>query len=118
MTPAASGYTASMPAQGSIPLAEAIRENLQRSLGAVFFTDFRAMLARDAVFVVAPTLTLVECGVAVATDDVGKVQAWIASGELRKPSRAERDDWPKDAARQWMSLVVQPFVLVQEPADA
>lgn len=118
MSGGASGYTAAMPQEGSVPLAEAIRANLERSLGAVFFTDFRSMLARDAVFVVARSLTLVECGVAVATDDVSSVQAWIASGELRKPSRDEREAWPKDATRQWMSLVVQPFVLVQEPADA
>jgi hypothetical protein len=104
--------------EGAVPLAEALRDNLQKSLGPVFFTDFRGMLARDQVFVVAATLTLVECGVAIAMDDVEKVQAWIGDGRLRKPSRAERDAWPKDASRQWMSLVVQPFVLLQEPADA
>ncbi len=104
--------------EGNIPMAEAVRKNLERALGPVYFADFQAMLARDAVFVVAQTLTLVECGVAVALDDVERVQAWIASGELRKPSRAEREAWPRSAERQWMSLVVQPFVLLQEPADA
>jgi hypothetical protein len=100
---------------GSIPMEEAIRTNLERSVGPVFFTDFRAMLSRDAVFVVAPTLSLLDCAVAVAMDDVTKVQAWIASGELRKPSRGERDAWPNAGARQWLAVVVQPFVLVQDP---
>lgn len=104
--------------EGQVPFAEALRTNLERSLGPVFFTDFRAMLERDAVFVVAASLTLVECGVAIATDDVERVKGWIGSGALRKPSRAEREAWPREATRQWMSLVVQPFVLLQEPADA
>lgn len=98
-------------------LEEGIRTRLTEVLGSVLFADLQAHLARDAVFVVGPTLSLIECGVRVALDDVGAVEGWIASGELRKPSSDERVTWSAAAGRRWMALVVQPFVLVQDPAD-
>jgi hypothetical protein len=100
-----------------MPLEDAIRARLESLAGPVPFADLAEHLERDAVFVVGPTLALVECGVAVATDDVARVRAWIESGELRKPSRFERDSWPKEPRRRWVAIIVQPFVLIQEPAD-
>lgn len=97
---------------GPIPLAEAIRIKLTESMGPVVYSDLAAHLHRDAVFVVARSLELVTCGVAVATDDVDRVQAWIASGDLRKPSRAEREAWAAGSG-SFTAVVVQPFVLVQ-----
>lgn len=92
----------------------ALREKLEQSVGPVFFSDLRAHLSRDALFVVAPSVALVDCAVAVALDDVATVGRWIESGELRKPSRGERDAWPAETERRWNALVVQPFVLVQD----
>jgi len=103
---------------GPIPLRQAIREKLEASMGPVFFSDFRAMLAKDAVFVVDRRVALLDCGVAVAMDDDGVVREWIAAGTLRKPSRAERADWPAQTERQWLSVVVQPFVLLQDLPEA
>ena len=91
-----------------------IRQNLERMMGPVAHSDLRAHIDRDAVFIVAPSLSLLDCGVAVATDSVDDVKRWIDSGELRKPSRSERDAWPEGV---WISIVVQPFVLVQLQVD-
>lgn len=104
-------------ADGPMTLEEGIRTRLTEALGPVLFADLKAHLARDAVFVVGPTLSLVECGVRVALDDVAAVGAWIESGELRKPSADERTRWAEGETRRWMALVVQPFVLVQDLAD-
>ena len=92
----------------------AIRLRLTQTRGPVLFPDLRAHLERDAVFVVATTLDLVDCGVAIATDDVATVGRWIESGELRKPDAGERKTWRVAVGRRWQSLVVQPFVLVQD----
>lgn len=100
----------------SVP--EAIRERLKSRLGPVQFSDVKAHLDRDAVFIVRADLDLVECGVAVATDDVDQVRGWIDAGQLRKPSAAERREWPDQSERRWMAVVVQPFVLVQEAVIA
>ena len=104
--------------EGPLPADEvraAIRTKLEQSVGPVFFSDLRAHADRDALFVVAPSVALVDCAVAVAPDDVATVGRWIESGELRKPSRAERDAWPLATERRWNARVVQPFVLVQDP---
>lgn len=99
-----------------MPVDEAdLRSKLEDRLGPVVYGDLAAHLARDAVFVVASSVGLVDCGIAVATDDVAKVEAWVASGELRKPSKIERDAWPTHEGRTWHAVVVQPFVLIQDP---
>ncbi len=95
-------------------LEEALRVRLAPTLGTVLFPDLRAHLERDAVFVVRDTLELVDAGVAIAADDVATVGRWIESGELRKPTREEREEWRLAVGRRWQALVVQPFVLVQD----
>lgn len=94
--------------------AASIRENLESMMGPVLQSDLQAHLARDAVFLVAPHLSLLDVGVGVAMDDVDAVKRWIDAGELRKPTQPERDAWP---AGVWLSIVVQPFVLVQRRSD-
>ncbi len=90
----------------------------RRGRGGVYGSDLAAHLARAAVLVVAPTLSIVECAVALARDDAAAVHAWITSGALRRASDDEARDWPLDAPRRWVALVVRPFVLVQDPPDA
>lgn len=90
--------------------AERLRENLEQIMGPVAHSDLVAHLARDAVFIVAPALSLLDCGVAIAMDDVEQVKTWVDAGALRKPTLAEREAWPEGV---WHSVVVQPFVLVQ-----
>lgn len=102
---------------GPLSRKDAIRAGLERTLGLVQFTDIQAHLARDAVFIVGPTVSLLECGVSVALDDVDVVRAWIEDGSLRKPTMDERSTWPKAAGKRWTSVVVVPFVLVQDPPD-
>jgi len=97
---------------GPMSITEAYRVQLEKSLGPVSYSDLRAHLDRDAVFIVASSLSLLDCGVAVALDDVDKVRGWIDSGALRKPSKNERATWPETGGT-WNAVVVQPFVLVQ-----
>jgi hypothetical protein len=102
---------------GRMADVEAIRKKLEQQIGPVLFSDLAAHLARDAVFVVAASVSLVDCGVAVGTDDVTAVERWISSGELRKPSKAERQAWSSEPGRTWTAIIVQPFVLIQDPVS-
>lgn len=99
---------------GPIPMSDAIRQSLTKRLGPVYHSDLKAHLDRDGVFIVRADLDLVECGVAVATDDVARVTLWIEQSKLRKPSLAERTSWAEEEGRTWIAVVVQPFVLVQD----
>ncbi|MCA9629879.1 MAG: DUF2288 family protein [Myxococcales bacterium] len=94
-------------------LETAIRTRLSETLGPVYFSDLKAHLVRDAVFVVDADVSLIECGVCVAMDDVVRVQALIERGHLRKPSRQERARWADTCDAAWTAIVVQPYVLVQ-----
>jgi hypothetical protein len=97
----------------SIEREAAVRESLERSLGVVFTSDLAAHLKRDGVIVVAPTLSLLDCAVAIALDDKARVAAWLADGSVRRASEEERAHWPSEPQREWLAVVVQPFVLVQ-----
>lgn len=95
-----------------------MRETLAASMGPIEFSDLRAHLARGAVIVVDPSLDLLDVGAAVARDDKTRVAAWIEAGLLGKPSLETIERWSKTQGRAWVSLVVQPFVLVREGLDA
>ncbi|AUX40951.1 hypothetical protein SOCE26_023530 [Sorangium cellulosum] len=94
-----------------------MREQLARTLGEVFWTDLRAHVARDAVILVAADLDLLDVGEAIASNDTATVEAWIADGKLTKPTAEELSRWPLQLELRFMSLVVQPFVLVRRPAS-
>jgi hypothetical protein len=68
---------------------------------------------RGAVVVVDPSLDLVEVGVAIATDNTTAVNRWIAEELITKPSPLQLEVWDQTAGKQFQSLIVQPFVLVQ-----
>ncbi|MCU0693555.1 MAG: DUF2288 family protein [Polyangiaceae bacterium] len=98
----------------AMSLRKATRTRLEKTAGMVMYEDLRAHVQGRAVFVVSPSLSLIDCGVAVAMDDVEVVQAWIDEGLLRRPSRAEMAAWAEEQHRRWRAVVVQPFTLVQE----
>ena len=74
----------------------------------------RAHLERGGVIVVAPGLDLAEVGRTIATDDTGAVAAWIESGNLAKPSREQIATWDETKAKRFRTLIVSPYVLIQE----
>lgn len=72
---------------------------------------------RDSVLVVANELDLLDVGVALASDNVPSVQHWISEQLIQKPSQNQLSDWNGDRQKRFNTLIVQPFVLVQEPAS-
>lgn len=70
---------------------------------------------RDALIIVSPNLDLVEVGVAIAQDQTQLVQQWIESGQLQKPSSNQLSLWHNQPSKSFKALIVQPYVLVQEP---
>lgn len=70
---------------------------------------------RDAVVVVATQLNLLDVGVAIASDQVSSVQHWIGEQLIYKPSAEQLAQWNSDVTRRFNTLIVQPYVLVQEP---
>jgi hypothetical protein len=96
-------------------MEEALRTRLTETMGQVMFDALVPHLERDAVIIVSGKLALIEAAIAVAQDEKELVEGWIASGTFRKPSPAERQRWKDQMGREWTAVVVQPFVLVQDP---
>jgi hypothetical protein len=73
---------------------------------------------RDAVIVVAVDLDLLDVGVAIASDNVSEVQTWINDALISKPSVTQMGEWNSDRTKRFQTLIVQPYVLVQEKIAA
>ncbi|MCU0517552.1 MAG: DUF2288 domain-containing protein [Oscillatoria sp. Prado101] len=73
---------------------------------------------RQAVIVVSPELDLIDVALAMASDNVSSVQGWIGERLIYKPSTSELSNWNANPNKRFNSLIVQPFVLVQESAAA
>ena len=71
---------------------------------------------RDSLIVVTPELNIVDVGVAIANNNVTLVENWINEQLIYKPSLNQLADWQTNLSKRFNALIVQPFVLIQEPA--
>jgi hypothetical protein len=69
---------------------------------------------RGALVAVNPELDLLDVGVAIANDNVASVQNWIDEQLIFKLSADQLLERGGD--RRFTALIVQPYVLMQEPA--
>jgi hypothetical protein len=69
---------------------------------------------RDAVILVADNLDLLDVGVAIASDNIPSVQVWIDEQLITKPTPVQLGEWNSDRTKRFNTLIVQPYVLVQE----
>jgi hypothetical protein len=71
---------------------------------------------RDAVIVVTPNLDLLDVAVAIASDNIPSVDQWIDQQLIAKPSVEQIGEWNCDRNKRFQTLIIQPYVLVQEIA--
>lgn len=93
---------------------EDVRANLTESLAEVDWQSLTPHAKRDALIVVTSHLDLVEVGVKVASNDAGLIQNWIDEQLIAKPSSQQLASWNQKPDKQFTTIIVQPFVLVQE----
>ena len=91
-----------------------LRDELKEALDESEWTWLASHLARDAVILVSQELDLLEVGEKVARDEKSTVQHWISEGHLSKPTREQIELWTKTPTKKFLTLIVQPYVLVQE----
>lgn len=93
-----------------------VRAELAENLDEAEWDWLKPHTQRDMVLVVNHKLDLLDVGVAIACDDVLSVQHWISEQLLHKPLPNQLADWNNDQTKRFQALIVQPFILVQEPA--
>jgi hypothetical protein len=71
---------------------------------------------RDAVIVVALEVDLLDVGVAIAGDNIPSVEQWIDQQLIAKPTTEQMGEWNVNRSKRFQTLIIQPYVLVQELA--
>ncbi|MFT5192266.1 MAG: hypothetical protein ACI9DF_001673 [Verrucomicrobiales bacterium] len=89
-----------------------IEEKLAKYAGRASWDDLKEHLISGALIYVDSALDLPEVGRAFAEDDQKLVSAWLASGDLVKPSAPHGAYWESINAK-FQCQVVSPFVLIQ-----
>lgn len=95
-----------------------LRAELAENLDEAEWNWLIPHVQRNVVVVVATGLDLLDVGVAIASDNVSSVQYWIGEQLIAKPSLTQVAAWSGDRTKRFTSLIVQPYVLVQELSSA
>lgn len=89
-------------------------KTLEESLDEAEWSWIKPHATRDVVIVVAAWLDILEVGNAVATDSTAQIKEWIQKGYLGKPTAEQISAWDQVPTKRFLSLVVQPYVLIQD----
>ncbi|MEM6752622.1 MAG: DUF2288 domain-containing protein [Cyanobacteria bacterium P01_C01_bin.38] len=95
-----------------------LRAQLDENLDEAEWEWLIPHVQRDSVIIVASELDLLDVGEAIAADKAAKVQNWIDEALIAKPSAVQIGEWNMQREKRFDTLIVQPFVLVQEKAAA
>lgn len=92
-----------------------LRAELAQNLDEAEWEWLIPHVKRDSVLVIVKELNLVDVGIAIASDNLTSVQHWISEGLIQKPTETQLSDWNSDLKKRFNTLIVQPYVLIQEP---
>ncbi|BAY25759.1 hypothetical protein NIES2100_55670 [Calothrix sp. NIES-2100] len=94
-----------------------LRADLAKSVDESEWEWLIPHVKRDAVIVVAPGVELLDVGEAIASDNIPQVQVWIDEQLITKPSPVQLGEWNENPQKRFQTLIVQPYVIVQEIID-
>ena len=97
-------------------MTDDLHARLTSEIGPVFWSDLQAHAARNGLILVAAALDLAEVACAVANDESAKIERWLESGLLFRPTAAQIQTWDAALDTPFRSVVVQPFALAQAAA--
>ena len=91
-----------------------LRAELAKDLDQAEWEWLIPHVKRDSVLIIAKELNLVDVGIAIASDNLRSVQHWISEQLIQKPSETQLSDWNSSPQKRFNTLIVQPYVLIQE----
>lgn len=95
-----------------------LRKEIAQSLDEAAWDWLMPHARRDALIVVSPYLDLLDVGVEIAQDNAPQIQSWIAKQLIQKPSVDQLTLWNKTPEKRFKTIILQPFVIVQEQSVA
>lgn len=94
-----------------------LQAKLEKDVAEISWKDLQPHARRDAIIVVKKELELSAVAVAIAEDNTTLVQGWIADQSIAKPTSQQLTAWNSTPQKQFTTLIVQPFVIVQETVN-
>jgi hypothetical protein len=91
-----------------------LKEKLEQDVADISWQELQPHAKRDALIVIKDELDLAEVAVAIAEDNTVSVQKWIGSRSIAKPSSQQLTEWNQTPSKQFIALIIQPFVVVKE----
>ena len=91
-----------------------LKERLEKDVANISWKDLQPHAKRDAIIVVTKELDLPEVAVAIAEDNTASVQRWIGDRAIAKPSSQQLTAWNQTPEKLFITLIVQPFVVIKE----
>lgn len=82
----------------------------------IHWKDLEKFYAQGLLILVSNTLDLVEVAYAISQDEADQVNQWLTTELLIRDFNQQAIEWEKDNAEVW-SVVIRPWVLVQEPKN-
>ena len=95
-------------------MSDELRKKLKEEILNAFWRDLKIHAERQALFLVTPHLDLVDVGEAIVSDDTKQVGEWITDASIQRPTPVQIEAWDQDPTRSFRSLIVAPYVLMQE----
>jgi hypothetical protein len=91
-----------------------LKEKLEQDVADISWKELQVHAKRDAIIVIKDELELSAVAVAIAEDNTTSVQGWIGEQAIAKPTAQQLTDWNQNPEKQFVALIVQPFVVVKE----
>lgn len=97
--------------------SDVLRAKLNLETARLAWPELERHFARGVVVCVKPGFDLVEAALAMAENRAADVETWLADGTLARAGMDDAQRW-HHARQMFWGVVVAPWVLVQETADA
>ncbi len=91
-----------------------IKERLSQDIANTSWQDLLPHAKRDVLLVIAPHLDIIDVSEAIALDKKDLVNDWINQKLITKPSSEQLSIWNDNPQQEFITSIVQPFVIVQE----
>jgi len=97
----------------SLQSDEELRAHLHGETSKLPWTELEKHFARGVVFKVAKGIDILDVALVIARDDKDTLKIWVDNKEVLAVEVEDAQKWHDTSASLW-SVVVAPFVLVQE----
>ncbi|WP_111642585.1 DUF2288 domain-containing protein [Marinimicrobium alkaliphilum] len=92
-----------------------LQAKLNQETARLPWRDLQRFFASGSTIAVDPTLDLLQVAQVIANDDAAQLKHWLDQEQIGQVSDAQAKTWYEADTELW-TLVIKPWVLVQEPS--